>query len=177
MLFEGTTPPRLEVRILCSTSDREALSQSERLLPELVQQLGVYQLQLPPVRERREDLDELIDFALRRLATRHGQPNLRLGDEARELLRGANWPGNLRQLSNVLENAVLAARGEVLEAVTFQLPSGEAAYDTLRIDAWERRLIVEALQQTGGNVPEAAALLGVSRATLYRKIDDYKITR
>ena len=88
------------------------------------------------------------------------------------------WPGNVRQLRNVIDSAVVMTDGPIIEADELGLrDAGISRLDTLRIDEWEKRLISKALKRTNGNVPEAAKLLGVSRATAYRKISDYNIQR
>jgi len=88
------------------------------------------------------------------------------------------WPGNVRQLRNVIDSSVVLAGGKRIEANDLGLHdvSGQEL-ETLALDYWERRLIGEALKRTNGNVPEAAKLLGIGRATLYRKIDEYGINR
>ena len=88
------------------------------------------------------------------------------------------WPGNVRQLRNVIDSAVVLADTETIRPSDLALrDSGGPDLDTLQIDLWEKKLIVEALRRTNDNVPEAAKLLGIGRATLYRKIEQYKIQR
>ncbi len=100
---------------------------------------------------------------------------------------GYSWPGNVRQLRNCLDSAVVLADGDTIEPHDLALrDAGQAGgtkneesrtFDSLKIEDWEQRLIVEALKRSGGNVPEAAKLLGIGRATLYRKIEHYDIRR
>jgi Nif-specific regulatory protein len=109
---------------------------------------------------------------------KHGRPNLKLAPEARQSLLAYQWPGNVRQLRNVIDSAVIMADSDLILADDLGLTSASPdRLETLRIDHWERKLIVEAMQRTEGNVPQAAKLLGISRATLYRKIDDYGLKR
>jgi len=104
------------------------------------------------------------------------RPWLRASVVARLVLY--DWPGNVRQLRNVLDSAVVLAEENTIKPSDLALrDSGSSDLETLRIDEWERRLIVEALTRTGDNVPEAATLLGIGRATLYRKIDRYGLKR
>ena len=101
-----------------------------------------------------------------------------LSDAARRQLLSYRWPGNVRQLCNVLDSAVVLAESEEIQPHDLGLrDSGDDDLETLQIDHWERKLIVEALKRTGGNVPEAAKLLAIGRATLYRKIEQYDIER
>ncbi|MEM6692858.1 MAG: helix-turn-helix domain-containing protein, partial [Planctomycetota bacterium] len=108
----------------------------------------------------------------------HGRPELKLLDDARGRLREYAWPGNVRQLRNVIDSAVVMADDPAIEADDLGLhDAGLSRLDTLRIDLWEERLIRKALSRTKGSVPESAKLLGISRATAYRKISDYDIER
>ena len=101
-----------------------------------------------------------------------------ISEEARTRLLEYAWPGNVRQLRNVIDSAVVMADDPAIEADDLGLrDAGLSRLDTLRLDEWERRLIRKALERTGGSVPEAAALLGISRATAYRKITEYQIDR
>jgi Nif-specific regulatory protein len=88
------------------------------------------------------------------------------------------WPGNVRQLRNVIDSAVVLATTDEIQPSDLSLhePKPEV-FDTLNVEQWEQRLIHEALKRTRGNIPEAAELLGVSRATLYRKLETYSINK
>ena len=120
-----------------------------------------------------------MQFFLEHFKLQHGRPRLVLSDGARARLLSYPWPGNVRQLRNVIDSAVVMAEGETIEAADLGLreTAVDADFETLRIDVWERKLIQEALIRAGNNVPEAAKLLGIGRATLYRKIDEYAIER
>ncbi len=84
----------------------------------------------------------------------------------------------MRQLRNVIDSAVVMAEGDEITPADLALrDAGREMLDTLSIEAWEKKLIVEALQRTSGGVPDAAKLLGIGRATLYRKIEQYRIER
>ena len=120
----------------------------------------------------------LIDFFLEHFRLQHGRPGLELSVAARDKLLGYQWPGNVRQLRNVIDSAVVLADSQQIEVGDLGLrgaASGEL--ESLQLEYWERRLIGEALHRADGNVPDAARLLGISRATLYRKIEQYGITR
>jgi Nif-specific regulatory protein len=120
----------------------------------------------------------LVDFFLDHFRRLHGRPNLGLTDSARAKLIEYRWPGNVRQLRNVLDSAVVLADEDSIRPHDLALrDSGSSELETLRIDEWEKRLIIEALNRTADNVPEAAKLLGIGRATLYRKIEQYHIER
>ncbi|MFM9117619.1 MAG: helix-turn-helix domain-containing protein, partial [Planctomycetota bacterium] len=111
--------------------------------------------------------------------SQHGRPTLQLAKDAREKLRRYRWPGNIRQLRNVLDSAVVLADGDLIQPLDLGLHDvgSSQPLDTLDLSIWEQKLIREALGRSEGNVPEAAGLLGISRATLYRKIEEYGIER
>jgi Nif-specific regulatory protein len=135
-------------------------------------------LHVPPLRDRGPDIAQLLDYFLNHFRRQHGRPTLNLSDEARQKLLRYSWPGNIRQLRNVIDSAIVLASGNRIEVGDLGLrDTGSAELESLRLDYWERRLIGEALKRTDGNVPEAAKLLAIGRATLYRKIEEYGIQR
>jgi Nif-specific regulatory protein len=145
---------------------------------DLYRCLSRFTLNVPPLRERQQDVEPLAAFFLEAFGTLHGKPGIGLAAEARERLLRYHWPGNVRQLRSLIDHAVSIAAGAQIEASELLLPPAVAAdISSLRIEDWERHLIAEALARTGGNVPQAASLLGIGRATLYRKCEEYGIQR
>jgi DNA-binding NtrC family response regulator len=177
----ATVQVSVDVRVIAATNqDLQTYVSQRRFREDLYYRLSVFELYVPPLRDRGSDIGLLIDFFLEHFRRQHGRPNLTLSDEAREKLLGYQWPGNVRQLRNVIDSAVVLAAGNRIEVTDLGLrggTAGEGALESLRIDYWERRLIDEALKRADGNVPEAARLLGLGRATLYRKIEEYQIHR
>jgi Nif-specific regulatory protein len=170
----------VDVRVIAATNQNlQKYVRDKRFREDLYYRLSVFELHLPPLRDRGDDIGVLTDFFLDHFRRMHGRPNLGLTDAARERLRSYHWPGNVRQLRNVLDSAVVLADDESIRPHDLALrDSGSSTeLETLRIDEWEKRLITEALNRTGDNVPEAAKLLGIGRATLYRKIEQYHIER
>src|SRR5690606_1277463 len=105
----------------------------------------------------------LLDHFLDHFRHQHGRPQLGLSDSAREKLLSYHWPGNVRQLRNVIDSAVVLASDPAIEAEDLGLrDTGSHDLESLRIDYWERKLIAEALKRADGAVPEAAKLLGLS---------------
>ena len=140
--------------------------------------LSVFEVYLPPLRDRGDDVGLLVDFFLAHYRRERGRPNLQLSEAARKQLLEYRWPGNVRQLRNVIDSAVVLAEEDEIRPRDLGLrDSGSAPLDSLQIEHWERKLIVEALKRAGDSVPEAAKLLGIGRATLYRKIEIYNIQR
>ena len=175
----GTQEVEVDVRVLAATNRDLRQQVRQKLFREdLYYRLSVFELHVPPLRERGADVAMLVDHFFRHFCESHGRPNLRLSETARTLLLAYHWPGNIRQLRNVLDSAVVLADGEEVRSEDLGLrDSGTEEFDSLVIADWERRLIRRALDRARGNVPEAAQLLGIGRATLYRKLDEYGIQR
>ena len=169
----------VDVRVIAATNrDLAEFVREKRFREDLFYRLSVFELVVPPLRDRGDDLAMLIEHFLDHFRRQHGRNSLQLDDAARDRLLDYAWPGNVRQLRNVIDSAVVMADDPAIEAGDLGLrDAGLSRMETLRIDEWEQRLIRKALERTGGSVPEAARLLGISRATAYRKITEYEIQR
>jgi Nif-specific regulatory protein len=169
----------VDVRVVAATNqDLQHYVREKKFREDLFYRLSVFELHIPPLRERGDDIALLIEYFLDHYRHQHGRPNLVLAQDAQEKMIRYRWPGNVRQLRNVIDSAVVLADSETIQPSDLALrDSGGPDLDTLQIDLWEKKLIVEALRRTNDNVPEAAKLLGIGRATLYRKIEQYKIQR
>ncbi len=175
----ATTEVLVDVRVIAATNrDLSEFVREGRFREDLFYRLSVFELLVPPLRERGGDLDILIEHFLEHFRRQHGRTTLKLSDEAFDCLRAYAWPGNVRQLRNVIDSAVVMADEPAIMADDLGLrDAGMSRLDTLLISEWERRLILKALQRTDGNVPAASQILGISRATAYRKIAEYNIER
>ena len=175
----GTEEISVDVRVICATNrDLKEFVAEKKFREDLFYRLSVYELYIPPLRDRESDVQMLIDFFLDHFRMQHGKPNLKLSKEANMRLLGYQWPGNVRQLRNVVDSATVMAEGDEIQETDLGIRDAtDGEFETLRIDHWERKLIIDALKRTSNNVPKASELLGISRATLYRKIDDYGIER
>lgn len=169
----------VDVRVIAATNrDLTEFVRDGRFREDLYYRLSVFELPVPPLRDRDEDIEHLIDHFLAHFQLQHGRPNLALSTAAKNRLATYPWPGNVRQLRNVIDSAVVMAdEPEIVEDDLGLRDAGLTNMDTLRIDVWEKRLIEKALSRCSGSVPEAAKLLGISRATAYRKITEYEIER
>lgn len=175
----SSEPITVDVRVICATNrDLQEFVAEKRFREDLFYRLSVYELAIPPLRDRSSDIQLLIDYFLKHFRERHGKFDLKLSPEAKSVLLSYNWPGNVRQLRNVIDSAVVMSDGQLIQVEDLGIRDARAKpgaeLESLRIDYWEKKLIAEALKRTGENIPEAAKLLGMSRATLYRKIDEYK---
>lgn len=171
---------RVDVRVIAATNQNlQKMARDGTFRQDLYYRLSTLELVVPPLRERGDDVALLLDHFFEHFRRQHGRLSLQLSPAARAKLLAYSWPGNVRQLRNVIDSAVLLAPGPRIEPDDLSLhdATGGGEWETLRLEHWERKLIREALQRSGGSVPEAAQLLGIGRATLYRKIDQYGITR
>ncbi len=173
----------IDVRILSAThKDLAALVKSGQFRQDLYYRINVIALAVPPLRERREDIPLLVDHLLARIAARWQTPAPRMAEDALAALADYPFPGNVRELENILERAMTLCEGEVIHAADLQLdaaPAPLAADDDSGVavsqgldpylDTREREAILRALEQTRYNKTQAAKLLGISfRALRYR---------
>jgi len=175
----GTEEITVDVRVICATNrDLREFVREKKFREDLYYRLTVFELLIPPLRDRGRDIQRLVDHFLDHFRRKHGRPQLELSPKALEKLLTFQWPGNIRQLRNVIDSAVVMAEGERIDVddLGIRHATGEEL-ESLKIDFWERKLIRQALKRTDNHVPRAAGLLGISRATLYRKIDEYGIER
>ncbi len=168
----ATAEVRVDVRIVAATHrDLEEAVQRGAFRQDLLYRLQVIAIHVPPLREHAEDIEELVRHFLSRLAREHQRP-YRATDAAVAKLRTHSWPGNVRQLWAVLESAAALADKPTLDAGDVLLPgeTGIPGAESLNLEELETRAIRQALRQSGGNVTQAARLLGVARDTLTAKI-------
>jgi DNA-binding NtrC family response regulator len=193
MRVGGSQVVRVDVRIVAATNRELAARVSERVFREdLYYRLNVFSITVPPLRDRKEDIPRLSAHFLREAARENGGEPKRLSPEAARALLSCRWPGNVRQLRNALEAASLVSAGEVIgpedfppelfsptpsfsSPVALPPPIRTALPPSPTLDEAEADAIRAALARTGGNRAEAAALLGTSLRTLYRRLKEYGI--
>jgi Nif-specific regulatory protein len=167
----GTETIRADVRIVTATNrDMEAAVASGAFREDLYYRVNVFTITVPPLRDRRADIPALADYFLSKYATQHGRRVGRISSGAMETLTQHAWPGNVRELENVIERAVVVARGGVVEerdlpaALVAQPLSASLGRATLAqaVEDLERRMIDEALRDTRGNCARAARILGTT---------------
>lgn len=175
-----------DVRVIASTSqDLARLVEEGRFREDLLYRLNVLSVDVPPLRERQEDISELAGHLLARIGEDMGRSSCTFAPEALEALNAFEWPGNVRELRNSVERGLLTASGEVITRRDLGLgtdpgPSStqrEADHDlgNFRIRHMEEALIRRALVSAQGNRSKTARLLGVNRTTLYNKLRAYRI--
>src|SRR5882724_3944687 len=185
----STEPIRVGARVIAaSNSDLEKLSASGAFRRDLLYRLNVIQLHLPPLRERREDIQLLVAHLLRKHSPEPESP-VALDKETMRCLATYSWPGNVRELENVIERAITLSQGGVI--TTDDLPPGIRLQESTpplsaddlaelfsglpNLDEIERRYILHVLDATGNNRKRTAEILGINRKTLYRMAARYEI--
>lgn len=174
----------VDIRVIAATNmTPDMLRDPRHFRQDLLFRLNTVEIELPPLRERREDVPALLDHFLDLYARRYGRPAPELTARARAALAAHDWPGNVRALRHAIERAVILAGETALEPEDFALGTPaqriapEAvrapAADDLNLDRVERRLVEEALRKHGYNISAAAADLGLSRAALYRRMEKH----
>ena len=171
---------RADVRILSATNaDLRQEVANGRFRQDLLFRLNTIEINVPPLRQRREDIPLLAAHFLRLHAQRYRKPVARFHNDALGALTAHGWPGNVRELDHAVERAVLMARGdEIREADLGLKPAGGDAprqLDDMSLEDVEAFLIKKALQRHGGSVSRAAEALGLSRSALYRRLQRYEL--
>ncbi len=167
-----------DVRLLAATHRNLAcMVKDDRFREDLLFRINTLTLEIPPLRERREDISAVAQTVLSDLCRRRGRAAPELGADAVEVLEQYRWPGNVRELRNVLERALLFCKGSVLDrnALRFDrsLEPDQASNDNQTLDDAEKRHIALVLGQAGGKVDDAARVLALSRSSLYAKLKKY----
>ena len=180
----SSAPLRVDARILAATHrDLEALAKAGRFRDDLYYRLNVVTIVLPPLRERRQDLPSLIDHFLKLFAEKDRKKIRGFTPEARDALLRYDYPGNVRELENIVERAVVLTRDEVIGRADLPLLVQEnGAEESERkslpatVEGIERRMIADALSQAEGVQTRAAELLGISERALRYKLKKYGLT-
>jgi DNA-binding NtrC family response regulator len=170
-------PVKVDVRIVSATNqDLEQMVRKGLFREDLYYRINTIRIEAPPLRERGEDIGLLAEYFLERFSRKYGKAGLRISNQAFEQLIRHAWPGNIRELQHVIENAVIMSDGERILAEELPLAhtSGNTG-ETLNLEQMEKQTIRKALARYNGNYASIAAELGISRTTLYHKIRKYDL--
>jgi DNA-binding NtrC family response regulator len=178
----GRKTIKLDARLIALTNvDIDAAVRLRRFREDLFYRLNVIHIEVPPLRERKEDLSRLIQFFVKQYAAKHGRKIERLSPAALKLLQAYEFPGNARELANIIERAVIVASGKSIEEQDLP-PNVSAAVNAQRqkekplsLAQMEAAYISQMLAATRGNKSECARILGISRKNLYEKIARYQL--
>ena len=178
----GTKTIKVDVRIISATNkDLEQLVKEEKFRDDLFYRLKVVTIEVPPLRDRPEDIPLIVDYHLKWFAEIHHKKIKGISREAMKLIRSYTWPGNIRELMNCIESAVVMSIGDIITEKSLppfmtmgqkDRASGKSSRNLFEI---ERKAILEALNRSGGNKAEAARTLGIGLRTLYRKLSQYGV--
>jgi DNA-binding NtrC family response regulator len=172
----GTKTVKVDVRLIAATNRdlREALEQGT-FREDLYYRLNVVPIDIAPLRQRKEDIPDLVNLFISRFAGDSGKPLKSISPEAMHILVNYHWPGNVRELQNIIERASALAKGTVIEATDIHLDlrpvkaaNGATGFlpEGMTLERWEDEMIQEALRRANGNKSQAARLLGLSRNAL-----------
>ncbi len=184
----STTELSFDTRLIATTTrDLTSLVEEQRFIQELLDQLNVVHVELPPLRARGTDILLLGNRFIERFAQKHNKPVVGMTPEVAERLVSYSWPGNVRELSSSIERAIALARFEhiTVEDLPPKIRDYKPSYvvfadegtpeDLMSLEDLERRYIARVMEMVDFNKVAATKILGIDRSTLYRKLDRYKI--
>jgi two-component system NtrC family response regulator len=177
----------IDVRIIAATNrNLEEKIKDGTFREDLYYRLNIVFIKIPPLRERKEDILPLIEFFMDKYAKENKKEKIEISKDAADYLLKYSYPGNVRELENIIERAVVLARGSMITLNDLpmtvkglseenQLPDSEGGPLTDQVEALEKKLIYDALRQAGGNQTKAGKILGLSERNLRYKLKKYDI--
>jgi two-component system NtrC family response regulator len=172
----------VDVRILSATNhDLYAQVKKGSFREDLLYRINLIQIEVPPLRKRTGDIPLLASYFIEQASKSYSIPGRELSKEANDWLRSQSWPGNVRELKNILERTLLLAKGEEIKPddILAALKQGQASTSLSltngTLDDMEKQMIINAIEECGGNLTRSSEKLGISRATLYRKMERHGI--
>ncbi len=176
----GTNHPvNINVRLISATNmPLYQMAESFEFRQDLLYRLNTVEIILPPLRDRKEDIELLADFFIKQFSEQYSKQGISISEDALEVMKLYNWPGNIRELAHVIERAIILNKSGILKPEDFTLKVKAQAVLVLdepivSIGDYERKVISNALSKYNGNLSRAADDLGVARTTLYRKISRF----
>jgi transcriptional regulator with PAS, ATPase and Fis domain len=168
----------VDFRLVAATnSELEKMIEKGTFREDLYYRINTIEIRIPPLRERKEDIPELTAFFLEKLGIKYGKQGSKPSKRMMQQMEKHDWPGNIRELKNTLERAIILSEKNTLEVRSIQktpyAPAG--SHENLNLAENERKLILKALSKNNGNITRAAEELGIQRNALYRRLDKYGI--
>jgi len=167
----------VDIRLICATNmNLEEMVQEGSFRMDLLYRINTISVELPPLRERGDDVLLLAAYFLHMFSNRYGKPGLTMDGSAETALKQWSWPGNVRELQHSIERAVILAEGKIINRDSFQFSTAASASTASfdgSLDEVEASLIEYAIRKKSGNMSAVAIQLGISRQTLYNKIKKY----
>lgn len=169
----------VDIRLVCATNKNLTQMVADGLFREdLLYRINTIQIEVPPLRDRGNDIEVLAEFFLKKFTSKYNKSGLKINRAAMDKLLKYKWPGNIRELQHTIEKAVILSDSQVLKPDDFfirQLNSGKTEHQHLTIEEMEKRMIINEIEKCAGNMSSAAEQLGITRQTLYNKIKKYEI--
>jgi len=169
----------IDIRLICATNmPIHNMILESTFRQDLLYRINTVEIFLPPLRDRQDDIPVLADHFLKVYATKYRKQFKGLKHSAHQLLQRYSWPGNIRELQHAIERAIIMAEGEELDSRDFFFLSAKPANDkinsnSLNLDEVEKNMIQKAIDKNSGNISKAAKELGLTRASLYRRLEKY----
>lgn len=168
----------VDLRLITATNrDLAALVTQGGFREDLLYRINTIHLELPPLRERKEDIPLFTDFFLKKYTARYKRPEIKLHEQARKKLEAYEWPGNIRELQHTIEKAVILCEGNEIKAgsIFVKQPKGRALTENPNLTEIEKNVIEATIAKNNGNLRASAEQLGISRQTLYNKIKRFNL--
>ena len=175
----SNTPISVDIRLVCATNrDLPRMVSRGEFREDLLYRINTIHIEIPPLRERSEDILPLAGQFIDRFCRQYGKQTMRLAEDSCHKLERHTWPGNIRELEHAVEKAVIISDGSTLSAEAFPLPripakTEEESTQASTLEDMERLMIRKALESCGGNLSAVASQLGITRQTLYNKMKKY----
>ncbi len=169
----------VDVRLICATNmPIQEMVANKEFRQDLLYRINTVEIQIPPLRERTEDVPLLVDHFLKLYSKKYHKDVKRVSPATLKKLEKYHWPGNVRELQHAIERAIIMSEDQVLQPTDFLLTSAEAESDGMVFDDYnlediEKTIIRKVISKYGGNISHAAKELGLSRTSLYRRLEKY----
>ena len=164
----------IDIRLICATNrDLESMISSGLFREDLLYRINTIQVELPPLRERGDDITLLAEFFLRKYSSRYNKPDMKITQQAHEKMLKYSWPGNIRELQNTIEKAVILCETNILKPDDIYLRTTNIhsiSNSVITLEEMELMMMQEALDRNGGNYTAAAEQLGITRQTMYNRL-------
>jgi DNA-binding NtrC family response regulator len=175
----SSVPKKVDVRVISATNmPLKEMVAEKRFREDLYYRINAIEIEIPPLRNRREDIPVLSAFFLKKYCEQYRKTGLRLSEAAQEQLKNHSWPGNIRELEHAIEKAVILSEKNVISFMALTPGPGggikqEPALESLNLEENEKSVIARALREEHGNISATAKVLGINRSTLYQKMKKY----
>lgn len=168
----------IDIRLICATNKNiEQMVADNHFRQDLLYRINTIHIEVPPLRERANDIELLAHYFVQHYGTKYGKPEARLNEAAVEKLKKHPWYGNVRELQHAIEKAIILCNGNTIKAddFYFRQTAGSTSIDLVTIEEMEKKMILHAMNKYGQNMSAAAQHLGVTRQTMYNKLKKYGI--